>query len=113
MARAELRFWEVAGALRSDELRDTLKAFWRNHAMAIRDKTIDFAHRHARLLTAARSDLHVSPIRNPSALIEQARVESGANRWPELLPATHLLVAQYFPEHRSQLAARLSQEAAL
>jgi hypothetical protein len=109
MARAEQRFWEVAGALRSDEIRDTLKAFWRKHASAIRTRK-GFPERHAALLAAARSDLPTSPVRDPIALINQARAESGAGRWADLLPSTAVLVAQYFPEHRGQLAARLQQE---
>jgi len=109
MARAEQRFWEVAGALRSDELRDTLRAFWRKHAGAIRAKQ-DFGGRHTALLAAARADLPMSPIKDPATLIERARTESGAARWPELLPATSVLVGQYFPEYRTHLGARLRQE---
>ena len=109
MARAELRFWEVAGALRSDELRDKLKGFWRKHSSEIRSRP-NFADQHDTLLAAARADLPLSPIKNPSVLIERARAESGASRWPELLPVTEALVAQYFPEYRSHLAARLRQE---
>ena len=109
MARAEQRFWEVAGALRSDELRDTLRGFWRAHVDAIRAKQT-VVEQHAVLLAAARANLPLSPIRSPLALIEQARAESGAGRWPELLPASDVLVAQYFPEYRSHLAARLLKE---
>lgn len=109
MARAERRFWEVAGALRSDEIRDTLKAFWRKHAGAIRAGK-DFRERHSALLAAAQSDLPVSPIRDPLALINRARAESGTDRWAQLLPATPALAAQYFPERRIHLATRLQQE---
>jgi hypothetical protein len=109
MARAEQRFWEVAGALRSDEIRDTLKTFWRRHVSAIRAGK-DFPERHSVLLAAARSDLPVGPIKDPIALIETARAESGADRWPQLLPASSILVAQYFPDQRSYLATRLQQE---
>jgi hypothetical protein len=106
MARAEQRFWEVAGALRSDELRDTLRRFWREHAVAIRTQD-SVTTRHAALLAAARVGLPISPIRDPAALIERARSEAGTNRWPELLPATPILVSQYFPEYRNHLGARL------
>lgn len=109
MARAEQRFWEVAGALRSDEIRDALKVFWRKHASVIRAGN-DFTERHASLLAAAQLDLPVSPIKDPITLIDKARTESGADRWEQLLPASPVLAAQYFPERRSHLAARLQSE---
>ena len=109
MARAEQRFWEVAGALRSDEIRDALKVFWRKHASSIRAGK-NFSERHASLLAAAQSDLSLSPIKDPIALIDKARTESGTDRWPQLLPASSLLSEQYFPERRSHLAARLHSE---
>ena len=106
MARAEQRFWEVAGALRSDEIIDTARQFWRKHRAAIQSETT-FAARHGRLLTAALSNLPKSPIQDPARLIEAARAESGVNRWPGLLPATRELVLQYFPEYRPAIGAQL------
>ena len=70
----------------------------------------DFRELHSALLAAAQSDLPVSPIREPLALIDRARAESGADRWAQLLPVTPVLAAQYFPERRIHLAARLQQE---
>jgi hypothetical protein len=109
MARAEMRFWEVAGELRTIAIRRRAAGFWRTHGAAI-DAPGTFLARHEVLVAAARTDLPVSPIDDSAAMLAMARAEAGVDRWVGLLPSNEKMLDQYFPAQRPWFAAALQSK---